>query len=100
MRRHSHRHRSASRHPTSFRRVASAAVLVIGLFTLACVCWFSPARPLLIGAAAIPALYAFVRLAYLAGRTAAKIRNAFALHAARADLEKIMRAQHTAHHAP
>jgi hypothetical protein len=100
MRRHSHRHRSASRHPTLLQRVASATFLVIGIGLLVWLCWLTPTgRFMLACAAVVPAFFALVRLSYFAGRGAAKVRNSFALQAGQTSLEKIMRARHDAQHA-
>jgi hypothetical protein len=94
MRRHSHRHRSASRHPRLLQRVASATVLLIGVGILIGLCLLTPTgRFVLACAAVIPVSFALVRLSYHSGRAAAGVHNFFALQSGKAGLEKMMRAR-------
>jgi hypothetical protein len=101
MRRHSHRHRHASRHLTLLHRVACATVFVIGLGVLVGLFMLTPTgRFMLACAAAIPALFALVWLSYFAGRGAAKVHNSFARHSGRTGLLRMMRGQHHAEPTP
>jgi len=43
------------------------------------------------------AVYALVRISFVAGRAAAIVHNSIVLHAGRAGLQKIMRAQEARH---
>ena len=99
MRRPSHPRRRGSRDGRLLRRFASAFTLVLGTAVLAAFLWVTPAsRIVLLGAAALLALYALVRLSHLAGRAAAAVYNFVALQSGRSGFEKIFHEQHRGRH--